>query len=149
MALGFALTYLLILVISLFGVDLPGSGLAVSPAVVIKGIVIGTVIAFLSVMRPARKAGRVEPIEALRESAVEAGRSAALVMYTVAVPSEVVLRGCWSNHRRTPVVISALAFFIGVILAGPVIALGAEVGCSSLAIATLGLEGPRRRQHRT
>ena len=139
-ALGFALTYLLILVISLFGVDLPGSGLAVSPAVVIQGIVLGTVITFLSVMRPARKAGRVEPIEALRESAVESKTLTQQRVITVAVLVGGGAAGLLIAPSAGLVVFSALAFFIGVILAGPVIALGAS-RVFKPAIAPLGLEG--------
>ena len=69
-AAGFALAFGLMAILSAVGVSLPGSGIVVSPQVVVQGIVLGTVITLVSVTIPARRAARTEPIEALREAAV-------------------------------------------------------------------------------
>jgi putative ABC transport system permease protein len=137
---GFALTYALVAVLSATGVDLPGSGLRVTPNVVTQGIILGTLITFFSVMRPARKAARTEPIEALRQSAVENDSltrnriiaSAILVgggaVGLVAAPSGAILGP------------AALAFFVGMIVAGPVIALGGSKVFRPV-MSKFGLEG--------
>jgi putative ABC transport system permease protein len=70
-ALGFALTFGLVFVLERLGVSLPGSGIRVAPATVIQGLLAGTIITLVSVMIPARRAAKTEPIEALRQAAVE------------------------------------------------------------------------------
>ena len=139
-AMGFILTFLLIFVISLLGFDLPGSGLRVTPSVVSEGILLGTLITFVSVMRPARKAAAVEPIEALRDSAVE---SKSLTRDRIVIVAVLVGGGALAlvAAPSAPVLtLGALAFFVGMILAGPVIALGAS-RLFLPAMAKLGLEG--------
>ena len=64
----------MIAVLQAFGIELPGSGLKLSPNVVMQGLIVGTAITFFSVMIPARRAAKTEPIEALRQSAVETGK---------------------------------------------------------------------------
>ena len=137
---GFALTFALIAVLSAFGVSLPGSGLKVSPGVVIQGIVLGTVITFFSVMRPARKAASTEPIEALREAAVE---SSTLTSDRITITGVLVGGGTLGLVVAPNAMIlgvSALAFFIGMIVAGPVIALGGSKVFRPL-MGRFGLEG--------
>ena len=63
---GVGLTFVLIAVLSAFGFDLPGSGIKIEPSQVVAAIVAGTLITFFSVVFPARRASRIEPIEALR-----------------------------------------------------------------------------------
>ncbi|HUW03913.1 MAG TPA: hypothetical protein VMW08_16285 [Acidimicrobiales bacterium] len=57
--------------LDLLGVSLPGSGIVVSTSVVTQGILLGTIITFLSVTIPARRAAKTEPIGALRVAAAE------------------------------------------------------------------------------
>ena len=66
------LVYVLSGVLTLFGVALPGSGAKLTVSNVLSGVLLGTVITVLSVSIPARRAARTEPIQALREAAVEA-----------------------------------------------------------------------------
>lgn len=139
-ALGFALTFVLIAVLSAFGVSLPGSGLKVSSSVVIQGIVAGTLITFFSVIRPARKAAKTEPIEALRDSAVE---SASLTRERVVITAVLVGGGALGlvvAPSAKIIALAAIAFFIGMIVAGPVIALGGSKVFRPL-MSRFGLEG--------
>ena len=121
--LGFVLVFVLIAVLSAFGVSLPGSGLKVSPPVVYQGIIAGTLITLFSVMRPARKAAKTEPIEALRDSAVESASLTRnrIVATVVLVGGGAV--GLVASPKGSILGLSALAFFVGMIIAGPVIAL--------------------------
>ncbi len=68
-AVGFGLTFALMAVLEAFGVALPGSGIKAPPGTFVSGIFIGTVITVASVMIPARRAAKIEPIEALRDAA--------------------------------------------------------------------------------
>jgi len=138
--MGLALAFALMGVLSLAGVGLPGSGIKISSSVVIQGLVAGTVITFLSVMRPARKAAKTEPIEALRESAVEgATLTRRRIIWTA------ILLG-WGGFNLlygstgANIGLGALQFFIGMIAAGPIIALGGSKLFRPIA-SRLGLEG--------
>jgi putative ABC transport system permease protein len=137
---GIALSYLVVLLLGAFGADLPGGGVAVSPSTVAGGIVAGTVITFLSVVIPARRASRTEPIEALRSAEVEAtgvprGRTiiaAALVVLGFA--------GLIFGGGLASVGLGALALFVGVIVAGPFIAIAGTRILRPL-MSRFGLEG--------
>ena len=83
---GYLLTLLLEGVLKLTGNDLPG-GLSFSARNIVSGLLLGTVITVLSVMIPARRAGRTEPMEAMREAAVESatlGRRRAVIAIALA-----------------------------------------------------------------
>lgn len=66
---GLVLAELLLWVVELLGVGLPGDGgIIVGAPNVITAIVVGTLITLFSVMIPARRAAKIEPIEALRDA---------------------------------------------------------------------------------
>lgn len=52
-------------------IDIPSTGLALLPRTIIVTVVVGLLVTVLSAIVPARKAGRVPPVEAMRDSAVE------------------------------------------------------------------------------
>ena len=136
---GLALTFGLIFVLEQVGVSLPGSGIEVSPNIVIQGLVIGTLITFMSVMIPARRAAKTEPIEALRQAAVETSSvsrtriiwASALMLFGIAA----MLFG-----KAAMIGLGALALFIGVIVAGPMIAVAGSRLARPL-LRRFGLEG--------
>ncbi len=136
---GLALAFLLMFVLRLVGVSLPGSGIKVAPNTVINGVVAGTVITFASVMIPARRAARTEPIEALRQAAVE---SSSLTRNRIAVASALTGLGAAAMlFGSTPLIgLGALMLFIGVVAAGPIIAVGGSRLFSPL-LSRFGLEG--------
>ena len=139
-AVGFALTFVLIAVLGAIGVSLPGSGLKVSPGVVIQSVIVGTLITFFSVMRPARKAARTEPIEALRSSAVESKTLTPTRMFLSLGLVGGGAVGLLLAPSAAVIGPSVLAFFVGTILIGPVLAIvGSKVFRPLLA--PLGLEG--------
>ena len=139
-ALGFALVFLLTAVLSLTGVSLPGSGLKVSPTVVVQGIVIGTLITFVAVMRPARKAAKTEPIEALRDAAIE---PQSFTRRRMLWSAGLLIGGVFNllvGGQAANVGIGAVMFFIGMIIAGPIIALGGSKVFRPM-MKSFGLEG--------
>jgi putative ABC transport system permease protein len=137
---GFALAFGLLLVIERLTGPLPGSGLSPSPGTAIAAIVFGVVITRLSVTLPARRAGRAEPIEALRQAdaatvSVGRGRTVAALLGIIVGTVAMLIGG-------SAIVIGAgtLVLFVGVVMAGPLIAV---VGSRLLRplMRVFGLEG--------
>lgn len=54
-----------------FGIDIPATGLALLPRTIVLTLVVGLVVTVGSAVLPALRAGRVRPVEAMRESAIE------------------------------------------------------------------------------
>ena len=139
-AAGFALAFGLMAILSAVGVSLPGSGIVVSPQVVVQGIVLGTVITLVSVTIPARRAARTEPIEALREAAVSSTKLTKRRIVIAAVLIGLGVVGMLVGSSAGIIGFCGFLLFIGVIAAGPVIAV---IGSKILRpVARLfGLEG--------
>ncbi len=138
---GIALSFVVILVLQALGVELPGGGIAIKPVRRWSpAILIGTVITVASVMIPARRASRTEPIEALRDAAVETvGVSRGRVIAT-GVLLVLGVAGVLLGTSAAIVGLGALLLFVGVIVAGPVIALWGTRLVTPL-MSRLGLEG--------
>ena len=137
---GFILTWILILGLKAFGVELPGSGIKIGLGPVVQGIVIGTLITFVSVRIPARRAARTEPIEALRTSAVDATtflrrRKIVTAAMVILGAGGLVAGGSWAA-----IGFGALLLFIGVIAERPFIAIGGSRLARPL-LSRFGLEG--------
>jgi putative ABC transport system permease protein len=136
---GFFLTFLLGLALAAFGVSLPGSGAKIGLASVVPAVLIGTIITVLSVMIPARRAAKTEPIEALRTAAVE---RSPFSIRRIVITLVLVVGGAAGLVFGSKVMIGvgALALFVGVIVGGPFIAVfGARV--LRPVMSRFGLEG--------
>jgi putative ABC transport system permease protein len=68
LVLGVGLAALLKVGLAAIGVKLPPNALVIAPRTVIVSLVVGTLITVVAAVSPARRASRVAPIEALRES---------------------------------------------------------------------------------
>src|SRR6478735_8428371 len=138
-AAGYLLTVLLEGVLKLTGNTLPG-GLSVSTANIVSSLLLGTVITVLSVMIPARRAGRTEPIEAMREAATESaalGRRRAVVALVLA---GLGLAGLLAGSSIAPIGLGAVSFVAAVFVGAPYLArLGARA--ARPLIERFGLEG--------
>ena len=136
---GLGLTFVLMFVLKSFGISLPGSGIIVRPTTVIQGMLAGTLITFFSVMIPARRAAKTEPIEALRQAAVESSSLSrrrvigSLVLIALGVVGLLLGSGAALG-------IGLLSLFLGVIIAGPMIAVAGSKLFRPIA-GRLGLEG--------
>ena len=137
---GFVLTYALGLALTAFGVALPGSGAKIGLTNVVSAVLIGTVITVASVMIPARRAAKTEPIEALRAAAVERSpfSRGRIIASIVLVGGGIA--GLLFGSSAPVLGVGAFALFIGVIVAGPFIAVG---GATLLrpVMSLFGLEG--------
>lgn len=137
---GVVLTFGLIAALEAFGVELPGSGISLEFPIVFQAIVMGTVITVVAVSVPARRAARTEPIEALRDAAVESGRPPRRRAIIVAVLLGLGLLGLLAGPGAAAVGGGAIAFAAGAIVAGPYIALGGA-RLARPAFSRFGIEG--------
>lgn len=137
---GFGLTYLLILALDAFGVALPGSGIKVTPQVVLQGLFSGTIITIASVMIPARRAARIEPIEALREAATEPGTVPRRRKIAAVVLVVLGLLGLFGATAPAAIGLGALLLVVGTLVASPLLALGGAKVLRPL-LGRFGLEG--------
>jgi putative ABC transport system permease protein len=140
LVVGFALTFLLGLALTAFGVALPGSGAKIGLTNVVSAVLIGTVITVASVMIPARRAAKTEPIEALRAAAVERSPFSRGRIIASAVLVGGGIAGLLFGSGAPALAVGAFALFVGVIVAGPFIAVG---GATLLrpVMSLFGLEG--------
>jgi putative ABC transport system permease protein len=110
-----------------FGIDIPSTGLLVSARTVIVCLMLGTIVTVVSAISPARKAGKVAPIAALREVVIDeetrrtlrtvsgaAVTAAGIAMLTVGLFTHVA-------DRVTLVGLGGAATFVGVAVLGPLI----------------------------
>ncbi|HWK26742.1 MAG TPA: FtsX-like permease family protein [Solirubrobacter sp.] len=66
---GIALAPALAAMLKAFGIDLGTTGLVIAPGTIVTGIIVGVLATMISGFVPARRATRVEPITAMRDSA--------------------------------------------------------------------------------
>ena len=123
-----------------FGLDLPASGIVFAPRTAIVAMTVGVVITTLAALLPARRAGRVAPIAALRESmssTTELSRRRTIAGALVTVAGAVGLGlGLFGNIGNGLQWLGAgtLAVFIGVAMLAPIVvrpltqAFGAPLG---------------------
>ena len=92
-----------------------------SPNVVVQGIVVGTLITFFSVMVPARRAAKTEPIEALRDWPSRVRPCHVVVSWSLVLMGLGVLG--LLGGSGVGLGFGAFALFVGVIVAGPLLAI--------------------------
>jgi putative ABC transport system permease protein len=142
-----------------FGVDIPAGGAVVASSTIVTAFVVGTVITVLSAIVPARKAGRLAPIAALRDVAIErrprVGRRGTIGVGILALGMAAIFYGLFGAKEVGLVGIGALIVFIGVFVLGPLIArpvsrvLGAPLPRLRGMTGTLARENASRNPRRT
>jgi putative ABC transport system permease protein len=127
-AAGIGLAVGLKAALAAFGLNLPASGLVVSPRTVLVGLAAGTLITVVSAIAPARRAATVAPVAALQDVAAEprqvsAGWTARRAVIGIAglLILGVGLFGHTGNKLQL-VGLGAAAIFIGVAALAPYIA---------------------------
>lgn len=163
-AAGVGLVALIKAVMSANDMQLPGSGLGLSLGAVVTPIVVGVIVTMLSAWAPARRAGRVQPVEAMRssESATPQplrGRTIAGTVFIAvgiaAAASGVLSESAATANRAWLVGLGALGVIGGTFLAGPALSLpvapplGKLMGAPFGAIGRLASTNARRNPRRT
>lgn len=70
LGLGVVIAMLIRVLFGRFGLDLSGQALIISPRTVLVSLVVGLIVTLLAAYLPARKAGKVPPVAAMRDDAV-------------------------------------------------------------------------------
>lgn len=145
--------------------DMPmGSGLGLTPSAVIVPIVLGTIVTVISAWAPARRAGSVEPVEAMRTTESAAGSSLKVrtvigLIVLVLGAAFAIWGALWTDgstgSRASLVGVGALFVIVGYFLAGPALSLpivpafGKVIGAPFGAIGSLAATNSKRNPRRT
>ena len=70
-AAGIGVAGLLKMLLSAFGIDIPAGALVVTSSTVLTCLAVGTIVTVASALVPARRAGRVPPVAAMRAVAID------------------------------------------------------------------------------
>jgi putative ABC transport system permease protein len=121
---GIGLSRGLSALLSSFGIDLPSTGLVVSTSTIISTIIVGLLVTMLSSFLPARRAGRVPPLAAMRETAVETtavsvGRLVSGLLFTIAGVGATI--AVIAGADAVLLGLAIVLVFIGTLILGPII----------------------------
>jgi putative ABC transport system permease protein len=122
--IGIGLAQGLRLVLSAFGMKLPSGSSVIEPRTVVVSMLTGIVVTVAAAWLPARRAAKVAPIEALRDTALDtSAHSKPRVLFGVAtgVVGGVLVAHGLSGASVKDVGLGALAVFLGVVTLGPTI----------------------------
>ncbi|RNE49716.1 ABC transporter permease [Corynebacterium alimapuense] len=146
------------------GMPLSDSGLGLSTTAVVVPIVLGTVVTVLSAWMPARRAGEILPVEAMRSSESASEQSlkvrtifgGALILAGIASTLvAMALSDASTSNRAILVGIGAFGIVVGYFFAGPALSLpivprfGALIGAPFGAVGKLAATNSRRNPRRT
>lgn len=147
---GIGISKLLSVALPALGFDLPSGGLVINASILINTVIVGLIVTVLSAVLPARRAGKVPPLAAMRATAIETagpGRVRAFwglgsIAFGVAIIGAVI--GGASNNFLG---FGVLFVFIGTIVLGPSIARPVALFLGRPAEALRGVTGRMARQN--
>ena len=125
LAMGIAVAAGLKALLGSFGIDVPDGPTVVSTQTIVVSLAVGVLVTMASAFLPARRAARVAPIAALRETAIETttgSKRRAVVGVTVTALGVAALLAGLNAPEVSLVGLGALVVFIGVSILGPVLA---------------------------
>ncbi len=160
---GMGLVAIISAVLNNFGMPMGGS-LGLTPAAVITALVLGTVVTVISAWAPARRAGQVKPVEAMRAIESTTVRSMAgrtviggivLVLGIALAVAGAMLADSSTSTRAILVGLGALAVVVGTFFFSPALSiplvggLGRIMGAPFGAVGRLSSTNSRRNPRRT
>ncbi|WIM67280.1 FtsX-like permease family protein [Corynebacterium breve] len=152
------------MLLAAFGTPLPDSGLGLSTSAVAVPMVVGTLVTVISAWTPARRAGQVEPVEAMRSTESSSPQplkkrtifGIVLIAVGVALTAGAMFWEDGSTGNRASLIgVATVAVVIGVFLAGPALSLplvptfGALIGLPFRAVGRLAATNSKRNPRRT
>lgn len=147
---GLGISKLLSVALPALGIDLPSGGLVVTSSILVNTVVVGLIVTVLSAVLPARRAGKVPPLAAMRATAIETagpGRVRlfwALGFIVLGVATIGAVIGGASNNFLG---LGVLLVFIGTIVIGPTIARPVALFLGRPAETFRGVTGQMARQN--
>ncbi|WP_166984680.1 ABC transporter permease [Canibacter zhoujuaniae] len=161
-AAGFGLVRLILAGMAAAGMELPNTGMQLSVETVLVPLIVGTVVTVLSAWAPARRAGQVRPVAAMRQQdggGLKARTISGLIVLLLGVAA--VVAGGWllaeqsTESRASVVAVGAVCLITGVALFSPAIvrvvvpALGTFIGLPFRAVGKLAATNSQRNPRRT
>ena len=149
---GIGLATLLKGLLGAIGFDLPSSGLTLRPARAVLGLIVGIVVTLASSLVPAIRSGRVAPLAAMRNEAVDrSGTSRGRVIVGIVMVAASVALMVWGqlSDGKGGVILVGLSFVallvglitIGPVLAGPMARVLGSTGAGWLVLIIGGVAG--------
>ena len=137
-----------------FGLGLPAGGITFTATSIVLALVVGVVVTVLAALGPARRAGRVAPVEAMRESAAETGQVTrgrivgGAVLAVIGLAALLIGVALDSGAQLQIAGIGALGLLVGMIVLGPVAA-GPAGRLLGYPMARRGVTGELARENAT
>jgi len=135
-----------------FGIDLPSTALQIEPRTIWVSLIVGTLVTIVSAVAPARRASRIAPIEALRESQDPGDgrmhRRLVIGLVVTGLGVAALLYGLFvvPSNAAALIGLGAATTFLGVAILFPLVArpMAAVIGAP---VRRLGLQGKLGRQN--
>jgi putative ABC transport system permease protein len=126
LAAGIGVSTALKAFLSAIGVDFPSTTLQLLPRTIVVTLLVGSIVTVLSAIMPALRGGRVSPLAAMRESAVEhvgSSRKRVIVGVLFAVIGGLAIVARMAGASFILLGLGIVLVWVGVIVLGPVLAL--------------------------
>ena len=147
---GIGLSKALSALLNAAGIDLPTGGLVVPSSAVVNTIVVGLIVTVASAWLPARRAGKVPPLAAMRETAIEVvalTRRRTIFGFVLIAFGAASIVAVTNGASNTWLGLGILFVFSGTITLGPVIARPVALLLGKPAERLRGVTGTMARQN--
>lgn len=131
-------------------IDVPTGGLVVPTSTIRNTIIIGTIVTVASALLPARRAGKVPPLAAMRETALETagpGRKRLIGGLATIAAGLVVIAAVIAGADTNLLGLGIVMVFIGTIVLGPILARPVALFLGRPAARFRGVTGSMARQN--
>lgn len=131
-------------------IDLPQGGLVVTPGAALNTILVGLVVTVASAYLPARRAGKVPPLAAMRATALETAGPTRIRAYAglaLVVLGLITIGAVTLGATNSLLGVGVLLVFTGTIVLGPAIARPVALVLGRPAAALRGVTGTMARQN--
>lgn len=139
--------------LSAFNIDLPSTSTQLQVRTVVVSLIVGTVVTVVASILPARRAARVAPVQALRESQEAGGlgafgRRLTIGLVVTGLGAAALLYGLFGSgsNAGTLIGIGAGATFVGIAILSPLLA-RPLAGVIGTPIRRMGVEGKLGREN--
>jgi len=147
---GIAISQGLKALLAAFGGEIPSQGLSIAPSAAVITIVVGTVVTIVAAILPALRAGRVPPLAAMRDTAIETvgtGRTRLVIALVVLAAGGAAVAASLAGADNLVLGLGVMLVFAAVITAGPLLARPVGLGIGRPIAALRGITGSMARQN--